>query len=172
MPRFVVPIVIAMVALFTGIFIGRYTTSSSQVLRSLSNPSLPSEPAESNPVNPAPFSSSKVSPASKSNSPSAPDSSENIIAKIKEALTHSGSRHTYATFSKIAESIDEKNVRDVLAFVQTLPKPQEKSMLLSLFVSRWAELDPAAAIAYAQALPPGQTRNWALTSAVTGWAEH
>ena len=99
-------------------------------------------------------------------------STEEIIAKIKSALTHSGSRHTYATFSKLSETVDASNVRELLAFVQTLPKPQEKSMLVSLFVARWAELNPAAAIAYAEALPTGTARNWALTSAVSGWAEH
>ena len=45
-------------------------------------------------------------------------------------------------------------------------------MLISLFVGRWAELDPQAAIAYAQTLPAGTARNWAMTSAVGGWAEH
>ena len=41
-------------------------------------------------------------------------------------------------------------------------------MLISLFVGRWAELDPQAAIAYAQTLPAGTARNWAITSAVGG----
>src|SRR2546423_14874397 len=89
---------------------------------------------------------------------------EEIIAKIKSALSHSGSRHTYATFSKLSETVDPSNLREVLAFVQTLPKPQEKGMLVSLFVARWAELEPAAALAYAEALPSGTARNWALTS--------
>ena len=52
-------------------------------------------------------------------------SAEEIIAKIKNALAHSGSRHTYATFSKLSETVDASNVREVLAFVQTLAKPQE-----------------------------------------------
>src|SRR5213075_3223877 len=95
-----------------------------------------------------------------------------IIAKIKEALTHSGSRHAYATFSKLSETVDAQNVREVLAFVETLPKVQEKNMLVSLFVARWAELEPAAAMAYAQALPAGPARNWAVTSVGSGWAEH
>ena len=100
--------------------------------------------------------------ASGSTAPEPADSTENIIAKIKAALAHSSSRHTYATFSKLAEMVDAKNVRELLAFVQTLPKPQEKSMLVSLFVARWAELEPSAALAYAQALPPGTARNsWA-----------
>src|SRR5205814_5692891 len=93
------------------------------------------EPTTSiDPVNPraVPPKQSALAP-SKSN-PSAPaDSAENIIAKIKTGLTQFNSRHAYATFSKLAEAIDSSNVRDVLAFVQTLPKPQEKSMLISLF---------------------------------------
>src|SRR6266403_1556560 len=170
MPRFALPIVIAIAALFTGIVIGRYTTFSESI-PSRSNARLSSEPAKTNPVNPA-VSSTANRPQLQSNAPHSTDSTENIIAKIKAALGNFNSRHAYATFSKLAETIDANNVREVLAFVQTLPKPQEKSMLVSLFVARWAELDPSAAIAYAQALPAGTARNWALTSAVSGWAEH
>src|SRR5436190_2258788 len=58
--------------------------------------------------------------------PEALTSSADIITKIKTALGRSGSRHAYATFSKLAEMVDAKNVREVMAYVQTLSKPQEK----------------------------------------------
>src|SRR6266446_5239486 len=172
MQRFALPIVIAITALLIGIGIGRYTSSSSEVIGPRTSAHNSSEPRPTNPANPPAVSVPHNPPPSRSNAPQSSDSAENIIAKIKSALTHSGSRHTYATFSKLSETVDATNIREVLAFVQTLPKPQEKSMLVSLFVARWAELDPSAAIAYAQALPAGTARNWALTSAVTGWAEH
>ena len=41
----------------------------------------------------------------------------------------------------VSETVDAQNVREVLAFVETLPKVQEKNMLVSLFVARWAELE-------------------------------
>src|SRR5436309_1308665 len=146
-----------------------------------SNKSIPPRESAAKPAaaslatTPLPLASSSVpsddhaatSVASKNQS-AAPSSTQEIIAKIKEALSHSGSRHTYATFSRLSETVDPSNVREVLAFVQTLPKPQEKSMLVSLFIARWAEFEPAVAIAYAQALPAGAARNWALTSAVSG----
>src|SRR3954470_6448198 len=172
MQRFALPIGLAITALLIGIGIGRFTVSSAGDHAPRTTATVANEPATSaDPVNPRAVPPKQSAAPSKSN-PSAPvDSAENIIAKIKTGLTQFNSRHAYATFSKLAEAIDSSNVREVLAFVQTLPKPQEKSMLISLFVARWAELEPQAAIAYAEALPPGTSRNWALTSAVTGWAE-
>src|SRR6266404_3071870 len=168
--RFALPIFIALAALLTGIFIGRYISSSTEVVPPR-NTTRGSTETTANSLNLSPVSPRIPGVTSDSTEPAPAASSENIISKIKTALAHSGSRHTYATFSKIAETVDAENVRKVLAFVQTLPKPQEKSMLLSLFVGRWAELDPQAAIAYAQTIPAGTGRNWAITSAVGGWAE-
>ena len=170
MQRFALPIFIAITALLTGVFIGRYTSSSTQVVPSRQN-TRDSTEAAANSLSPAPVSRHTPGSASDSKETVVAASSEDIISKIQTALTRSGSRHTYATFSKIAETVDATNVRDVLAFVQTLRKPQEKTMLISLFVGRWAELEPPAAIAYAQTIPAGTARNWAITSAVGGWAE-
>ena len=172
MQRFTFPIVIALAALLIGIGIGRYRPSSAVKSSVRINPGVTgSAPLANPPPNSPLISSDQKSSRSSPNSSSSSASSGEIIAKIKSALTRSASRHTYATFSKLSEAVDASNVREVLAFVQTLPKPQEKSMLVSLCVARWAELEPQAAIAYAEALPPGTSRNWALTSAVTGWAE-
>src|ERR1700738_879651 len=171
MQRFALPIVIAISALLIGIGIGRYTSSSSELIRPRSSAANSNDagPATSS-VNPPAVSTTRNFPSSKSKPPPSTDSTAAIIAKIKDARLHSFSRHTYATFTKLAETVDASNIREVLAFVETLP-PQEKSVLVSLFVGRWAEFDPSAAIAYAQSLPVGTSRNWALTSAVTGWAE-
>src|SRR3954467_97060 len=174
MQRFALPIAIASTALLIGIGIGRLTVSSTGENAPRATATVANAPSTApDPVNPQAVPPKQTAlPLSKSN-PSAPaDSAENIIAKIKTGLNQFNSRHAYATFSKLAEAIDSSNVRDVLAFVQTLPKPQEKSMLISLFVARWAELEPQAAIAYAEALPAGTARKWTLTSAVSGWAEH
>src|SRR6476620_4712727 len=152
MQRFAIPIAIAITALLLGIGIGRYTSLPTK-MPSTTGQTLVATPASiQSPQSPVLPSTQKAAPW-KTSSSAPSDSAEDILAKIKAGLTQFNSRHAYATFSKLAETIDEKNVRDVLAFVQTLPKPQEKSILVSLFVARWAELDPAAAIAYAQALP-------------------
>src|SRR2546428_10822372 len=98
-------------------------------------------------------------------------SANQIISEIKAALAYPGRQHTYAALAKLADSIDQKNVREVLTFVQTLEE-HEKSMLVPLLIGRWAELDPQAAVAYAQNFPAGSFRNWALTSAIGSWAEH
>ncbi len=97
-------------------------------------------------------------------------SASQVISQIKAALAHSGRQQVYAAITKVTDAISEKNVRDVLAFVQTLPQ-QDKSMLVPLLVGRWAELDPKAAVAYAESFPAGSFRNWALNSAISGWAE-
>ena len=171
MQRFALPLFIALTALVIGIVIGRSTVAPAKISSSRTDNSSSTETTTSNPANSPAVPSRDVVVAPDSQTAVA-ISSESIIFKIKAALGHSGSRRTYATFSKLADTVDAKNVREVLAFVQTLPKPQEKSMLISLFVGRWAELDPQAAIAYAQTLPAGSVRNWAITSAVGGWAEH
>jgi len=109
---------------------------------------------------------------SESSEKSTAASTASLIADLKVAISGSGSRRSYAAFSKISDSVNEKNVREVLGFAEGLPREQDKSMLRSLLVGRWAEFDPKAAVAYAEALPNGASRNSALTSAVGGWAEH
>src|SRR3954452_8830082 len=127
--------------------------------------------AHSAPSQPSPLAKFAMPPVAAAGPQTPAASADKVIAAIKSALARPGGRHAYATFSKLADSIDETDVRDVLAFVETLPKPQEKSLLTSLLVGRWAELDPQAALAYAQNLPLGSTRTWATTSAVSGWVE-
>jgi hypothetical protein len=61
-------------------------------------------------------------------------SNENIIADLKAALIHAGSRHSYTFFSKLIESVDEKNIQPVLAFAQSVPKDEKSRMLLSLLI--------------------------------------
>ena len=201
MQRFALPIVIAITALLTGIFIGRYTSSSTQVVPPRQNTPSSTEPA-ANSLRPAPVSPRIPGVTSDSTAPAGPASSENIISKIQAALTRSGSRHTYATFSKIAETVDATNVGEVLAFVQTLRKPQEKSMLVSCSWGvgrssiasgrrvranssgrhsaklghyqrgrRLAEHDATAANTWAQQLPAGQARDQAMQTIVSALAD-
>ena len=170
--RFILPVSIAVPALLAGIAIGHYvapapTSSSTQSSASTSS-SQRMVSTNAPRTTPTPIVSSlEAEPAE----PEAGSTSDNIIDRMKAALARPGGRRTYATFSKLADSIDPDNVRAVLAFAEGLQKPQEKSMVLSLVVGRWAEFDPQAAIDYAQKIPPGTSRNWAITSAVAGWAE-
>jgi hypothetical protein len=62
-------------------------------------------------------------------------------------------------------------VNEVIAFAETVQKPQEKSMLLSLVIGRWAEFDPAGRDRLRAEYSARTSRNWAITSAVSGWAE-
>src|SRR3977135_579344 len=156
MQRFALPIVIALTVLLIGIGIGRYTSSSREVIRPRSSNAANSNdagPATSS-VNLPAVSATRNSPSSKSKPPPSTDSTAQIIARIKDARSHSFSRHTYATFSKLAETVDASNIRALRSFVESGP-PREKSVVVSLFVGRWAEFDPSAAIAYAQSLPAG-----------------
>src|ERR1044072_1304891 len=173
MQRFALPIVIAIAALGIGIGIGRYTASSTKQTALPPSVRLQNEPTTViDPANPATLLPQQSPSRTKSNPATTNESAQTIIAKLKGMQMQLNSRRAYATLSKIVEGIDTSNARDVLAFVQTLPKTEEKSTLMSLVIGRWAELDPSAAVGYAQALPPGVSRNWALTSAVSGWAEH
>ena len=71
-------------------------------------------------------------------------SAQAIIAKIKTALLHTGRQRIYTDLNKLSDSIDQHNARAILAFVETL-RDNEKSMVLPIVISRWAELDPQAA---------------------------
>src|SRR3982750_3038071 len=68
----------------------------------------------------------------------APPTSHNIVAALKNALNHMGNRRTYVEFGKLAELINQDNVNEVRAFADTLSKPQEKNIVVSLLLGRWA----------------------------------
>ena len=165
-------ILAAAAALLVGVAIGHYAIPGSKIPRVKTAATALSSEANTSvatTILPPPKDSTSTI---KSTGEPAPSSAEQIIESIKAAVARPDTRHTYVTFSKLAESVDEKNVREVLAFAQNLPRQQDKSTLVSLLVGRWAEFDPKSAIAYAQSLPGGSPRNAAVTSVVGGWAEH
>ena len=171
MKRFVLPSVVAAIAFCIGMVLGRYAlpgTKNSSVTK-------PSVVASAAVVSPVPLARAPAVAAAEpdhdSEQLSAGASAQAIIAKIKTALLHTGRQRIYTDLNKLSDSIDKHNARAILAFVETL-RDNEKSMVLPIVISRWAELDPQAAVAYAQNLPVGSFRNWALTSAISGWAEH
>ena len=171
--RFILPISIAVPALLAGIAIGHYASPGVMPAPPAQrmNASAQETDASSGSPNLAPTLGVSSKAGSDDSDSANAVSSDNIIARMKAALARPNSRHTYATFSKLADAIDPKNVRAVLAFAESLQKPQEKSMIVSLIVGRWAEFDAPGAIGYAESLPAGTSRNWAITSAVSGWAE-
>ena len=170
--NFVLPISLAASALVVGIVLGATFSSPKVGTQIVSIPASPKGRLADTAATGKVAQNSTTTTTTDADEPETKaSSSTDLIAQLKAALGRPGSRRTYATFSKLADSIDAKNVKEVMAFAESLQKPQEKSMLLSLVVGRWAEFDPQAAIAYAQNLPPGTSRNWALTSAVAGWAE-
>src|ERR1041385_6685985 len=81
-----------------------------------------------------------------------------LIEKIQAALAKPGYRRTNAELAKVADLVNQNNVRDLLAFAETLTKRQEKQTLVSLLVGRWAEFDPQAAIAFVQSKPNDSSR--------------
>ena len=171
MKRFVLPSVVAAIAFCIGMVLGRYAlpgTKNSSVTK-------PSVVASAAVVSPVPLARAPAVAAAEPDHDSeqlpAGASAQAIIAKIKTALLHTGRQRIYTDLNKLSDSIDQHNARAILAFVETL-RDNEKSMVLPIVISRWAELDPQAAVAYAQNLPVGSFRNWALTSAISGWAEH
>ena len=161
----------ALGAFLVGIIVGHYTvlpsrTGGSHPQSGKFESTLPATPV------PSPKQTTALDESPPRSTSSVP-SNENIIADLKAALIHAGGRHSDAVFAKLIESVDEKNIQPALAFVQSVPNPDKRRMLLSLLVGRWAEFDPQAAIAYAQNAPAGSFfQNWMLTSALSGWAEH
>src|SRR3954447_24664934 len=163
--------IIAVLALGSGILIGRYTAAP---VVAKSAPTIASAPQlhGAAPIS-APAKPVRRTVTEKGAEPdSSPVTSENVVTALRNALAHMGSRRTFVEFGKLAELIDAKNVGEVLAFAEGLPKAQDKTMVLSLLLNRWAEFDPKSALAYAENLPAGNARTRAITSALGGWAEH
>ena len=168
MNRFALPVFMVVTALIFGVMIGRYTAPAGKahvptaVAREAEIPRLPLRAG------------SVVLPPSAGEKRADHSDSEpsDIVAGIKAAMSRVGTRHNYAAFSKLVESVDEKNIAQAISFTESLPKDEKGTMLLSLLVGRWAEFDPQNALNYAQRTPFGPSRNSLLGSAISGWAEH
>src|SRR4029077_16734006 len=143
-----VSVLLAGLALVGGIVIGRYTANSvarakGSITSSIPSPSPIYLPSLS--IRPSPPPDDRKKEAS-------PANTEDVVAAIKNALGHLGSRRSYVEFGKLSELINQNNVGEVLAFAESLPKAQDKNMVLSMLLGRWAEFDPRAALGYAQTL--------------------
>ena len=164
------PLIIGLVALVAGIVIDRIalphssvTPTASSAARISSGSPLSTSTAGTN--------STKKNASTESGTPDGADDSktqqtaQSAIAAIKLALANPNSRRNYGRLSKVIDALEKKELQEVIKFAEGLPKQQEKSMLVSMLVSRWAEFDPQAAIAYAQAAKAGSNeRNWAVTT--------
>ena len=89
--------------------------------------------------------------------PKAGVSSTDVIAALKNALARPNNRQVYKTLSRLVDSMDAGNVREVLSYAQRLPKEQDKAGLLSLIFIRWGELNPTEAVASRRASRPART---------------
>src|SRR3989442_14566288 len=134
MKRFALPISIAAIAFLIGVAIGHYSFP----IATTSSPSRPASAPGADVISSLTtnFAPRIISaPASDSSEKSSGSSNgETIIAGLKAALAHSDSRRAYLELGKLAESINDKNVGEVMAFAETLPKQREKSMLVSLLL--------------------------------------
>ncbi|MFL6515031.1 MAG: hypothetical protein ACJ8M1_08420, partial [Chthoniobacterales bacterium] len=121
--------VVAVFALGTGVLIGRYTAAPLVAKSAPANTST-AEIHRSAPTS-TPAKQVRHSVTEKIADPeSTPVSSENVVTALRNALAHMGTRRTFVEFGKLAELIDEKNVGEVLAFAEGLPKAQDKTMVL------------------------------------------
>ena len=132
----VLSVLLALAALAAGIVIGRYTVPPAPA-RVQTASSIPSP----SPITFPPVLTRKSNRTEEPNKAATPANAEDVITAIKNALGHLGSRRTFAEFGKLSELINEKNLGEVLAFAESLPKAQEKNMVLSMLLGRWAEFD-------------------------------
>ena len=136
MQRFIFPAVLGGSALLLGFVVGRYVFPAAKVSSvnhpgsvatfsgtsaRTTNPSLDSAAAPAaqvaNIAATAPASSAAMSPVS----------GKQLVAQIKAALSRVGRQQVYLAITKLMDSVDASNVREALAFAQTL-RPQEQSM--------------------------------------------
>src|SRR6476659_6182508 len=100
--RFLWPMIFAIPALAAGVAIGHYTSFTPAVAptpatATSSGPVIASTPIAQTPI--------AISQPDVPETEAADSSGENLIARIKSALGRPGNRRTYATFSKLADSI-------------------------------------------------------------------
>src|SRR5437868_7433737 len=163
---------IAIVAFCFGIAIGRFaipTSTSNPVARAGSISNNRSSGIETNGATVQHHSGSKRNSRPESTEAAGPDG--NIYARITDSLTASGTARLYDSFGKFSNLIDQKNVRDVLAFAEKISKKEHRDALTLLILARWAEFDPKEALTFAQSIPAVSSRTWALGSALSSWAQ-
>src|SRR5207302_8476574 len=98
-------------------------------------------------------------------------SDRDIYSQIKDSLTANGTARLYDSFGRFSNLIDQKNVRDVLAFADKIPKKEQKDALTSLVIARWAEFDPKSALEFAQDISTLPSRTSAMGNALSAWAQ-
>jgi hypothetical protein len=171
--RLLLPLSIAVTALVLGVVIGRYSVP---VPKRVGQGPVPAAVAGENSFNQPsavpPFSSARKNGAEEEAAPATGDAShQDIVASLKAALSHAGTRQNYAALSKLMEAVDQKNLSEALSFAESLPRDEKSTMLLSLLIGKWAEFDPAGAVNYAQRSSLGASRNWLVGSALSTWAD-
>jgi len=116
-------LVVAIVAFCFGIAIGRFaipTSTSNPVARAESISNNRSSGIETNGASVQHHSGSKRNSRPESTEAAGPDG--NIYARITDSLTASGTARLYDSFGKFSNLIDQKNVRDVLAFAEKISR--------------------------------------------------
>src|SRR4051812_48721833 len=80
-----------------------------------------------------------------------PVRTEELRQRIQAALA--GGKLNPTLFGTISRSVTKENAAELTAFVETLPRRPTTDTIRQLLVSRWADLDPTAAVSYVQTLP-------------------
>jgi hypothetical protein len=95
---------------------------------------------------------------------------EEIPSAIHAVLKKPLGQHA-ASFKVIVATVDPADIAKAVAILDTFPNYEAKTKLRSLFLSRWAEIDPKAAIAVAEATSGGENRKEGMLAVAKGWAE-
>src|SRR2546423_3223682 len=120
-----ISLAIGAVAFCLGIALGRFSVSTNRAAISAAA-SRSTAPAQSNaPVPPENSRTKKTSSASV-------EESGDVYSEIKSSLTATGTSRLYESFGKFSHLIDEKNVRDVLAFAEKIPQKEQKEAVTLL----------------------------------------
>jgi len=93
-----------------------------------------------------------------------------IAEGIAKIMQEHDSQRRMGKFFSLVDGITAENGREAAEAIRKLTNVQQKTWILSLALSSWAQADPKAAMDYAGTLPKGQERTQALLSALGGWA--
>src|SRR5437763_10215937 len=163
---------IGLVAFCVGTAIGRFgirTGTTKPVIRTESLRSNQSSAVSTNAATVQNNSDSKDN--SRADFVAGSQSDRDIYSQIKDSLTSNGTARLYDSFGRFSNLIDQKNVRDVLAFADKIPKKEQKDALTSLVIARWAEFDPKSALEFARDISTLSSRTSAMGNALSAWAQ-
>ncbi len=92
-------------------------------------------------------------------------------AVIRAALREPDYQARYQALMRLADQLDFRSIPQVLALERLIPNGSLRYSFRGQLLTRWATMDPVAALKQVEALPAGADRNQQIQAVLKGWAQ-